>query len=177
MPTVGLRNVDAQQIGAADHLDVEDRNFGAEWYDATGGQTYTLGTAAFTLNLGTTRINTAPTVFEIASNIITLLEAGLYLFNYKTTITHNGGSSNAVSRFWLEEDPDTTVFTLVPATSIYISQPPITAASVSGSGSLYLRAGIDYRYRLRLEEVSGSSPLITAANGTQLSIIRQFKNG
>lgn len=177
MPTVGLRNADAQQIGSADHLDVEDRNFGAEWYDATGGQTYTLGTAAFTLNLDTTRINTAPTVFELASNIVTLKEAGLYLFNYKTTIIHNGGSSSAASRLWLEEDPDTTVFTLVPATAIYLHQPPIFAASVSGSGFLYIRAGIDYRYRLRLEESSGSSPLITTANGTQLSIIRQFKNG
>lgn len=171
------RNASMQQLNSADLLPVENKNFAAEWYDSAGGQSYLSGNPAFTVNLDTERVNTAPTVFALSSDIITLTDAGLYLFNFLVTVRQNGGSSAVVSRMWLEEDPDTGVFAEVPATMNYFSTAAISAASSSGFVSATLRVGINYRYRVRLEETSGSSSLITVANASYLNIIRLFKNG
>lgn len=177
MPLLQVRNPSAQELGSTDHLDVEDRNFAAEWYDNAGGQTYTLGTSPFTINLTTERINSAPTIFSLASNIITISEAGLYLLHAQVMVQQNGGSSSVVSRFWLEQDPATTVFSEVVSTRSYIHQAPLSSAIASNSLNTLLQVGLNYRYRLRLEEAYGSSPLITVANGTKLTLTRLFKNG
>lgn len=177
MPSAQTRNASMQQLNSADLLDVEDRNFGAEWYDSIGGQDFTLGGGPFTLNLDTEKINSAPTVFTIASDIVTLTEAGLYLFSFQLMAVHDGGSSACVNRVWLEEDPDTTVFAeALPAVN-YFPMAAISASVSTGIVTSLIQVGINYRYRIRFQQSYGSSPLTTVADGSKLSIVRLFKNG
>lgn len=177
MPIAQTRNEPMQGLNSVDQLRVQDRNFSAEWYDAVGGQVYALGTAPFTVTLATERLNTAPSVYSIASNIVTLSEAGVYLFNFQVIVQQNGGSSAVTSRAWLEQDPATGTFTAVPAAITYFSNAAISASSAGGSSSTVLRVGAAYRFRVRLEESSGSSSLITLANGSSLRIVRLWQNG
>lgn len=178
MPVTGQkRNDSMQQLNSVDQTRIQDRNFGAEWYDSTGGQTYSLGSGTVVVNLDTERLNTAPSVYVMASDILTLTEAGIYLFNAQVTTKQNGGSSSVNSRIWLEQDPATGSFAEVLGSMSYFSHAPIPASSVTGVISLLLRAGIDYRYRLCLEEAGGSSPLITLINASKLSVMRLWQNG
>lgn len=177
MPTVGLRNASAQEIGSADHLPTENKNFGVEWYDSIGGQSFTLGGGPYTLNLDTAAVNSAPEIFEIASDTVTIREAGLYQFSFQLMSVHSGGSSACVNRVWLEEDPDTAVFTISLPLVNYFPMAPISSSVSTGVVTGLLRVGIDYRYRVRFEQAYGSSPLATVADGSKLSIIRLYKNG
>src|SRR6476620_8600286 len=107
MPIVQVRKPSMMQLNSADELDVEDNNFGAEWYDHAGGQVILLGTGPFTLNLDTERINSAPTIYSMAAGILTIADAGLYLFYSQLIMSSNG---NAINRMWLEQDPATGTF-------------------------------------------------------------------
>lgn len=170
MPTVGFRNADAQNIGSSDHLSVFDRNFFAEWYDAAGGLLFL---AADTVPLGTERHNSAPEIFDFSSNILTLTEAGLYLFFFSLT-AQQSGSAEMIVQVYLEEDPDTGIFAVVPGTET-------TMTFFAGFGTLvnyaFLRAGINYRYRLRVQRLGGTVTPTLTANGSKLSVVRMFKNG
>jgi hypothetical protein len=169
MPVVGLRNADAQAINSADQLDVEDRNFGAEWYDAAGGTSFSTDTV---VPLTTTRHNSAPEIYSMTSNILTILEAGLYFFNFAVTAQHVG-SSELVFFSRLEEDPDSGSFAQVPGTLTYTT---FFAGQGTGFNSALIRVGIDYRYRLVVSSLSGGSNSLFA-NSSKLSVIRLFKNG
>lgn len=177
MPIAQLRNASLQELGSPDHLPTENKNFGALWYDATGGQAFSLGSGDSTLNLDTEKVNSAPEIFSLSSDVVTLLTAGLYLFSFQLMAIHNGGSSACVNRFWLEEDPDSGSFsTVLPAVN-YFPMAAIPNSASSGMVTTLLRAGIDYRYRIRFNQSYGSSPLLTVADGSYLSIVRLFKNG
>lgn len=177
MPTVQKRNDAMMQLNQADLLRVQDRNFAAQWYDATGGQSFSFGTAAFTVNLDTEQLNTAPTVYSMASDILTITEAGVYLFTAQVTTQQSGGSSAAVNHIWLEQDPATGTFALVTAAQTYFTMAAIPSAAGSGFIHAMLRVGINYRYRLRLEQPYGSSTMITLAGCSRLTVVRQWKNG
>lgn len=177
MPLIQERNASAQELGSADHLNVQDRNWGAEWYDHAGGQSFQVGGGPFTLNLDTEKLNSAPSVFTLASDIVTITEAGLYLFTFQLMAIQNGGSSACVNHLYLEQDPATGVFaTYLPATT-YFPMAPISSSVSTGNVVSLVQVGINYRYRIRFEQSYGSSPLLTVADGSKLSIVRLFKNG
>jgi len=176
MPTVGLRNTDSQQIGSADHLDVEDRNWSAEWYDSGFfGSAYI---AAIVVPLITTRQNSAPEIFSLASSILTILEAGIYFFNYTVMASPTTGV-DAQGYGYIEEDPATGTFAQLPGTMA-------AAASTLGSATsihtnCILRVGINYRYRLMAASAGTNWNLLGSGLGngwgSRLSVIRLFKNG
>lgn len=170
MPTAQVRNASMQQLNSADLLDIENNNFGAEWYDGAGGAGF-LG--ATVVPLATTRHNSAPEIFSLSSNILTITEAGLYLFNFAVTGA-NSGSAELIIEAHLEEDPDTGVFATVPGTITYLTW-------FTGWGTLYnsaiLRVGIDYRYRLVAARVGGAVTPTFLQNGSKLGVVRLFKNG
>lgn len=170
MPSAQVRNSSMQQLNSADLLDVEDRNFGAEWYDSVGGTTF-LGSTV--VPLGTTRHNAAPEIFDLDSNIVTILEAGLYLFLFSATASQSG-SAEMIIAMSLDEDPDTGSFSVVPGTLTYMT-------FFNGSGTLYnsavVRVGLNYRYRLAVSRVGGAVTPTLLQNGSKLAIIRLFKNG
>jgi hypothetical protein len=177
MPSSQVRNADAQILGFVDHLNVEDRNFSAEFYDNVGGQSYLLGDPVLTVNIDTSRINSAPTIYSLASDVVTIAEAGLYLASFHVSSQLAGGSTSVVSQFWLEEDPDTGVFGEVTASRGFFVHAGILNSVSGASMTTLLQVGIDYRYRIRLEQIYGSSTLNTLFRGSKISFIRLFKNG
>lgn len=174
MPIVQTRNASMQQLNSADALDVENNNFSAEWYDHAGGQSFLLGNGPFTLNLDTERINAAPTVYSMATDILTIVDAGLYLFSWQLMVSANG---LGVTHAWLEQDPDTGTFALVPSAVTYFpTVNGITGLSTATVTNL-IQVGLSYRYRIRFEQSHGSTPTVTVLDGSKLSVVRLFKNG
>lgn len=174
MPIVQTRNASMQELNSADALDVENNNFGAEWYDHTGGQSFQLGSGTFTLNLDTERINSAPEFYSMAADILTLADAGLYLFSWQLMVSANG---LGVTHAWLEQDPATAVFAAVPSAVTYFpTVNGITGLSTAVVTNL-IQVGLSYRYRIRFEQSHGSTPTVTVLDGSKLSVVRLFKNG
>lgn len=175
MPIVQTRNASMQQLNSADALDVEDNNFGGEWYDHAGGQSFTLGNPLFVLNLDTEKINSAPTIYSMASNILTIAEAGLYLFSYQVMVSSGG---QAVTHAVLEQDPATGSFSVsIPAVTYFPTQGAGLSGISTGVVTALIQVGINYRYRIRVEQSHGSTPMLTVADGSKLSVMRLFKNG
>lgn len=170
MPIIQERNASMQQLNSADALDVEDRNFGAEWYDSVGGTAFLASTV---VPLATERHNAAPEIFSMVSNILTLTEAGLYLFNFAATAA-NSGSAELIAAMTLDEDPDSGVFAAIPGTLTYWTW-------FNGSGTAHnsclVRAGLNYRYRLAVSRIGGSVTPSLVQNASHLSVVRLFKNG
>lgn len=177
MPVVQGRNSESQLLGSVDHLFFTDRNFGGEWYDHAGGQDYLLGNGPWTLNLDTEKLNPAPEVYTMASDILTIAEAGFYLFHFQLMVAQDGGSSSAVTRAWLEQDPATGVFAEYLPAVTYFPIAPISASVAAVTVMSLLLVGINYRYRIRFSENYGSTPLTTVADGSKLTVVRLFKNG
>lgn len=172
MPVAQRRNDAMQQLNSVDQASIKDRNFAGEWYDNSGGVAFD---SAIVLNLDTERINTAPTVFVMAADILTITEAGVYKFEYKVTASHSSGSSAAVLAIYLEEDPATGSFAIVPASIHYATQH--TVGFNSAQSNVILRVGINYRYRVRVARSSGSDQLLTTNSASKLSVVRMWKNG
>ena len=170
MPIGQVRNASMQGLGSADHLPVENKNFGAEWYDSVGGTGFI---GATTVPLAGELVNPAPTVFDLSSNILTITEAGLYLFLYAVTAA-NSGSAEIIFQSYLEEDPDTTTFATIPGTTG-------VATFFAGSGTIFnsslLRVGINYRYRLIVARIGGAVTPTLVQNQSKLSVVRLYKNG
>jgi len=174
MPIVQTRNASMQQLNSADELDVENNNFGAEWYDHTGGQNFNLGSGIFTLNLDTQRMNSAPSVYSMGFDILTIGEAGLYLFSWQIMVSANGLS---LTHAWLEQDPDTSVFAAIPSAVTYFQTFNGLTGPTTAVVTNLIQVGIDYRYRIRFEQSHGSTPATTVLDGSKLSVVRLFKNG
>lgn len=178
MPTVGLRNTDAQQIGSTDHLDVEDRNWSAEWYDTAIGTPAFI--AAITVPLAATRHNSAPEIYSMSSDILTILEAGLYLLTYTVTAFPDPVGSYGFYSY-VEEDPATGTFASVPAS--YTSGASAFGSVTSASSSLFIHVGANYRYRLLAASFGNNFKLAPYSSpfglyyGSKLGVMRLFKNG
>lgn len=174
MPLIAQRrNASMQALNGADLLPVDNKNFAAEWYDHAGGQAFIVGGGPYTLNLDTEKVNSAPTVYVMAADILTLVDAGLYLFSFQLMLSSNG---NGVTHAWLEQDPATGVFSTTLSSVTYFPTPAINGIS-TGTVTAILRAGINYRYRVRYEQSHGSTPCTTVADGSKLTVMRLFKNG
>lgn len=176
MPSAQVRNQAMQALNGADLDDVENKNWGAEWYDSTGMVGFNSGSGAFTLNLDTERINSAPEVFVMASDVLTILEAGLYLFSIQCMVSQNGTTNVATNHVVLQEDPDTGVFASLPHAASFFSMPNLISVA-TGNVVTLVQVGINYRYRVRLNQLYGSSNVNTVPDGSKLTVVRLFKNG
>lgn len=174
---VQQRNAEMTSLASSDLLSVNDKNAAIQVYDASGLGSFTLGVtlqvALDTLSFS----NHFPEVFSFESNVITVLEHGLYHFYGSSTATQAGGSSAAGLNVWIDEDPATGVWALLPVSSSYYTVPAISAARASGSFSFTKHVAPGYRYRMRTTQHSGSGPFTTVAGMSLLGIIRLFKTG
>lgn len=167
MTIIQTRNPEAEQLTSPDQAWAE-RNHVAEWYDNAGG---TVTISAVTVPLAATRHNFAPELYTFASNILTINEAGLYRFDFLVAASKAGSTEGSFYAF-LEEDPATAVFALVPSTTVYTT---VFSAPGSVYGSVTLRAGVAYRYRLRYATFGVNFTLID--DGSHLSVMRLFHSG
>lgn len=167
MPSAQVRNADAQLLGGTDHLSIFDRNFAAEWYDATGGAS--VGGAA-TVSLTTERHNSAPENFVLASSIVTLVDAGLYLFDFRVSASWFDLSPANFS-VSLEQDPATGVFAAVAGAIAYAN---VYSGIGTAHGSLLLRTSFNYRFRLRQASLDNA---LTTVAGSALRIVRLLRDG
>lgn len=167
MPVMQERNSEAQLLGSVDHLFYDDRNFCGEWIDSAGSAGFI---AAITLPLATARHHFFPEAFTMASNILTVLAAGFYCFDWTVYATKAGSTEGSFYSF-LEEDPATAVFATVPASTVIT-----TCFSAAGTvhNSLILKAQANYRYRVQV--ASFGTNFSTLANQSRFSVMRLFKN-
>jgi len=170
MPIVQVRNASLQQLNGVDQLNIDEHNFGAAWYDSVGGTSF-LG--ATTVPLATERYNSAPSIFSMTANILTLLEAGLYLLSFAATGA-NPGSAEMIAAMTLDEDPATGIFASIPGV---ISYDTWFNGSGTMSNTALVIANINYRYRLSVSRIGGSATPTLVQNASHLSAVRLFKNG
>lgn len=167
MPIVQERNSEAQLLGSVDHLFYDDRNFCGEWIDSAGGTAFISATV---LPLATARHHFFTEAFTMASNILTVLTAGFYLFDWSVYATKSGSTEGSFYVV-LQQDPATGTFADLPA-----SKQVTTCFAAPGSihNSLILLAEANYRYRVIL--ASFGVTFTTSANDSRFSVMRLFKN-
>lgn len=170
MPSAQVRNASMQQLNRADQLDFEDRSWGAEWFDSVGGTSFMSATV---VPLAGERHNSAPEIYEMVSNILTVREAGLYLILY-TVVADQAGSGELNFQAYLELDPDAGSFAQFPGSIGYNT---IFNGAGSISNYIILRLGIDYRVRLVVARIGGADVPELLQNESKLSVVRLFKNG
>lgn len=176
MPTVQVRNPSLQQLESADLLDVEANNFCAEWYDSGGfGANYI---AAITVPLAATRHNFAPQIYVMASNILTITEAGFYFFNY-TVQTGPETPGDGAGYAFLQQDPATGTFAdLIASMAMAVS---VAGSAITIHSNVILKVEANYRYRLMAASAGTNYQLrgagLGAPNGSRFSVIRLYKNG
>lgn len=170
------RNAEMTALVSADLLSVDDKNAATELYSNAGGQVFTLA-SPITVTLDTQIITSFPEVFEMDSNALTILEYGLYHFYASAQVVQNGGSASAALVAWVEEDPDTGVWAIVPQSEAYFTMAPITQARC-GTQIIFTRfSSPNYKYRLRVTQQAGSSSLATIGSFCKLGCVRLFKMG
>lgn len=162
MPVTQARNADAQLLGSADHLIAGDRNFVFSAYN-TGADSFT---STITMTLNTVTVNHAPEIYDLDTNILTILIPGVYLLRAHGVFTMTGGVSGQAV-FTIDEDPDTASFTVVPSSQTYIYLPANLNASFEVSVLVYARE--NYRYRLAGARSSGSGNVNALNNTVSLS--------
>jgi hypothetical protein len=168
MTVIQTRNAEAAALESTDHLSTNDRNFSAEWLDAVGGQSTS---EAVTVTLATQVHNFAPEVFDMASNILTILEGGFYQLAYTIYVQKSGSNEGSFYAF-LEEDPATGTFTEIPGT-----RSTATAFNGPASGSSLTNRYVLPNYRYRLRFATFGVTFSTVGGFTKLSAVRFFKNG
>lgn len=174
MTVAQVRNAEMVALLSADLLSSKDKNVAIEVYDFNGGQDFSSATP-FTVNLDTARFNFFPEVFTLSSNILTVLEAGIYQVNWRITVGYDSGFFPAAAVAWLEEDPATGTFVEVHSSKGFLQLSGVSWATVQIVN--YLHVAANSRYRLRLARDGGSDTLTTLPRGASLSVMRLLKAG
>lgn len=169
MPVTQTRNADAQLLGSVDHLWARDRNFAFEAYGG-GAENFTSETV---FGLSTIRQNYTPELFDLSSNILTIFEAGVYLFSVRSTLTMTGGGAGQ-ALVYLQQDPATGTFTSVVSSLTYVYIPP--ALNTTFQMVIPLLVGLDYRYRIAGIRTSGSGNVQTLNQSNNLAAILLLNN-
>ncbi|MCB1712489.1 MAG: hypothetical protein KDH96_08460, partial [Candidatus Riesia sp.] len=140
-------------------------------YDNTGGLTFT--TTAITVNLDTTRKNTAGSNFSLASDIITIAVTGIYLVTYSCTTDGSTGAGRSTSTAYIELDPATATFTEIDGTRCYMYNRDTTNGNNTGTRTFVLDVTVaNSRIRMQVVRDSGSDTLQTKADGSSITIMR-----
>lgn len=169
MPTAQVRNASMQELGSVDHLSINDRNFGAEWYDAVGGVSFI---ADQVVPLGTTRHNSAPEIYAMSGGVLTIAQAGLYFLHFCVTVSQSVTTEVIWSAF-LQEDPDTGVFDYIPGTEGYNT---FFAHRGTAQNTAFVQAGQNYRYRIIARRIGGMDSLTLVPVSSRLGVTCLFGN-
>jgi hypothetical protein len=137
-------------------------------YDAVGGQT--LNATPITVNLDTTKVNTRSALYSLATDVITIAQDGVYLFNFHMTGI-NGANQASSIRCYLERDSGGG-FALETGTQVYAGDIGNTEEDTAG-GCIALTVAAGDQFRLRGDRSAGNSnSLTTLQNASVLTITR-----
>lgn len=168
-PIIQTRNADAQLLGSPDHLWAKDRNFVLEAYGG-GAENFIAETV---LAVTTVRQNYTPELYDLDSSILTLFEAGVYQFCYRSTFSMSGGGAGQAI-IYLQQDPATGTFATVLASAYYLYLP--AGLNATFQVVLPLLVGIDYRYRIAAIRSSGAGFVQSLNQSTNLSVSLLLNN-
>lgn len=154
----------------ADMASAADRNLAFRAYDSAGGQLFT-GTA-ITVALGTVALNTAPLLFDLASNVLEVTTAGIFLVHFQTGAAYHlgPGDGSGTMEAFLEVDTGSG-FAGVAGSLVYFNTLPGPMGPASGGGTLVLRLGEGDKLRLRLRREDGADSMRTVAGASWLSVV------
>lgn len=137
-------------------------------YDTTGGQTYT--TTAITVNLDTTFKNTNTSLYSLASDQITVSNAGTYFIAWGCLLEVSTGGDRSITRSWIEKNT-----TEITGTRSFIYHRNTTAGQGNTVGCIAVDLAASDIIRLRVIRHalngSGNTPR-TRADGSRLTIMR-----
>lgn len=164
------RNSEMQALNSADLLSVKDRNLGFFAYNSATSVGFSVGT----VSLDTVPINNSPDVYSLSGGILTILQAGIFKFDWRVTVGHASGSANLVAATTLDQDPATGSFAAVPGSLVYWAV--LGSAYASGVGSMLVRTKANYRYKIAVSRQSTTDSLLMLANACTLSVERLFRS-
>ncbi len=137
----------------------------ASFYDNTAGQT--IATSETVVNLNTTRLNNAVSMFSLASNQVTVSDSGFYLVSWNVGWKLGSGTRSGL-RSYIQVDTGSG-FSTIDA-SVAFSYGRLTGQYMGSSGGsivLDLNAG----YMIRLASMGESENGVTAPNSVFLNIV------
>jgi hypothetical protein len=172
---VQKRNAEMTALASADLLSANDKNAATELYASAGGVAFTLGVTG-TVSLNTQIVTSFPEVFTMTAGNLVILEYGLYHF-YGTLTAQTSNSSSGGLETWVEEDPNTGVWSVIPQSECYFPVLPLLNSRTSGNFTFTRFSQPNFKYRLRATQLYGSSGLTTVANNCKLGVVRLFKQG
>lgn len=140
-------------------------------YDNAGGQTFTTGT--ITVNIDTVRENTG---FSLASDVVTVINSGLYIIAFRVSTEISSGSARSTSKAWLELDTGGG-FSEVDGSRGFMYNRNSTAGDNSCSITVVLDLSAGDQLRIRANRIAGGAALITQADGSGITITPVGANG
>lgn len=159
------RNDQMQGLLTADLLPATDRNLAAQFYNNTEPE---IAASAVTVPLDLTRVNTAPTLYSLADDAVTIAASGIYLIAAHMAIVHSSGTDPATVVGWLEVDAGAG-FAEATATKFYA----VVLGSGGGGGAavtiLRLLAGDVVRIRA-VRDSGGDTLKFLVSGGCRLSL-------
>ncbi|MEM6258607.1 MAG: DUF2793 domain-containing protein [Planctomycetota bacterium] len=138
-------------------------------YDATGGQTFT--TAEITLNLDTVRKNSDANLFSLASDELTISEAGTYIFIFRVSTDVSTGNARSASKCWIETDTGGG-FATVAGSEGFMYNRTSSLGDNTATVQLALDAAAGDKFRIRASRVNGTDTIATKDNGSGLTVYR-----
>ena len=141
-------------------------------YDSTGEQALDSGTVV--INLDSELISNAN--YSLASDEITINEAGLYQISYTTAITQSdtSGGTRSMQNFWMESD-DSGSYSEIIGSFIAIYSRETCIDENGGNNATFLFEQTQASKKLRIRSVSPlqtGTHTKTLANRTSVSIIK-----
>ncbi|MEM6505315.1 MAG: DUF2793 domain-containing protein [Planctomycetota bacterium] len=138
-------------------------------YDATGGQTFT--TAEITLNLDTVRKNSDANLFSLASDELTINEAGTYIFIFRVSTDVSTGNARSASKCWIETDTGGG-FATVAGSEGFMYNRTSSLGDNTATVQLALDAAAGDKFRIRANRVNGTDTIATKDNGSGMTVYR-----
>lgn len=134
-------------------------------FDNTGGDNISTG---ITVNLDTERKNSDPTVFDLASDVLTINQSGTYTFQFRVGATLTAGTRGAIRAF-MEEDTGGG-FTEIEGTRAYAYGRITTYPEATAVGFFTMDVASGSAYRVRSLVESGT--FSTVADGSSLVVTK-----
>lgn len=146
------------------------RNDVISTYDNAGGQTFT---GTITINLDTVKANTNSSIFSLATDVITVNANGSYAFSYDCTLGINTGSNaRSQCQTFLEVDTGGGFVEVDGSRAATYNRNLAQGQNTSSMSNLTLSVAAGDQFRLRATRISGSSTIVTIADGSRLSVMR-----
>jgi hypothetical protein len=141
-----------------------------EAFDSAGGTT--TSSTAITVPLGTTRHNSHPNIFSLASNELEIKQAGVYEFEYTFTCTTTGGT-RASHRGFVEQQIVSGPFSTINGTQTY--QYTRTSDTTNSATKRFIQSvGAGRKYRLRVVQTAATVSNVTMLATASSLLVRKI---